>query len=45
MEEGEVVLKRIMESKVFSEEEIKTISDNIILYNKCYLLGVFDAKN
>jgi hypothetical protein len=38
------VLKRIIESKVFIEEEIKIIKEHIILCEKCYLLGVLDAK-
>ena len=38
------VLKRIIESKVFIEEEIKIIKEHIILCEKCYLLGVLDVK-
>ena len=38
------VLKRLIESKVFLEEEIKIIKEHIILCEKCYLLGVLDAK-
>lgn len=38
------VLKRLIESKIFQEEEIKIINEHIILCEKCYLLGVIDAK-
>ena len=42
--EEDSVLKRISESNLFTTEEINMIIENIILYEKCYLLGVLDAQ-
>ena len=41
----ELVLKRIIESNIFNEEEIKTIKTDNLLYEKCYLLGILDIKS
>lgn len=38
----ELFLKRIIESNIFNEKEIKTIKADNLLYEKCYLLGVLD---
>ena len=39
------VLERLITSNVFSEEEIKKFKENKTLIEKCYLVGVLDAKN
>ena len=43
MEEN-VFLTRVIESKIFNQEEINTIQKGYILYEKCYLLGVLDTQ-
>ena len=43
MEEN-IFLKRIVESKIFTEEQIETIKNDYILYERCYLLGVLDMQ-
>lgn len=42
--EDNIFLKRIKESKIFTEEEIEAIKNNYILYERCYFLGVLDAQ-
>lgn len=44
-EDRSFVLERLIESNVFSEEEIRVMNDNRTLIEKCYLVGVLDAKN
>lgn len=47
MEEGNnknVIIERMIESKIFNAEEINILQNNITLYEKCYLLGVLDAQ-
>lgn len=47
MEEGDcknIVIERMIESKIFNKEEIDILKNNITLYEKCYLLGVLDAQ-
>lgn len=47
MEEGDcknIIIDRMIESKIFNKEEIDMLKSNIILYEKCYLLGVLDAQ-
>ena len=39
------VLERLVGSNVFSEEEIMKMNDNRTLIEKCYLVGVLDAKS
>ena len=41
----ELFLKRIVESNIFIEEEIKKIKTDYILYEKCYLLAILDIKS
>ena len=43
MEEN-IFLQRIVESKIFTEEQIEVIKNDYILYERCYLLGVLDMK-
>lgn len=45
MEEENLFLKRIVESNIFNEKEIKTIKTDNLLYEKCYLLGILDIKS
>ena len=33
---------RLKESNIFNDEEIKLIEENIMLYEKCYHLGLID---
>lgn len=44
MEEDDIFVKRIIECKLFTEEEIKVIMNDKILYERCYLLGVLDGQ-
>lgn len=44
MEEENIFLKRIKESKIFTEEQIEAIKNDYILYERCYLLGVLDMQ-
>ena len=43
MEEN-IFLQRIVESKIFTEEQIEAIKNDYILYERCYLLGVLDMQ-
>ena len=40
----EIFMKRIIESNVFSKEEIVEIEKDYLLYGKCYCLGVLDGQ-
>ena len=40
----ELFIKRIEESNIFNKEEIELIKSSYILYERCYLLGLLDAK-
>jgi hypothetical protein len=42
--EDNIFLQRIVESKIFTEEQIKTIKNDYILYERCYLLGILDMQ-
>ena len=45
MELEEIVKERIKENeKLFSEEELKTIENNIILTKKVYMIGLENGK-
>jgi len=45
MELEEIVKERIKENeKLFSEEELKTIENNIILTKKVYMIGLVNGK-
>lgn len=37
-------LERVKDSNVFTEEEINIIFANQNLYEKCYYVGIIDAK-
>lgn len=45
MELEEIVKERIKENeKLFSEEELETIENNIILTKKVYMIGLVNGK-
>lgn len=41
----EIFMKRIIESNVFSREEIVKIEKDCLLYGKCYSLGILDRNS
>lgn len=44
MEDSDLFIKRITECNLFTELEIKDITKDKILYERCYLLGILDAE-
>lgn len=42
--EDDLFIKRVIECNLFTENEVKDITNDKILYERCYLLGILDAQ-
>lgn len=43
-EDNNLFIERIEQCNLFTKQEINDIKSSIILYERCYLLGVLDAQ-